>query len=268
MPVVAASAALLLAAAALADGVPPPAREVTMPGKAYAPSRLGVLAGTTVTWKNGDATNHTVTSDANAFDSGFVVPGGSFAFTFDRAGRYAYHCTIHRFMKGVVDVYALVLEGPAAPVPAGSAVWLTGLAPAGTAAVTLRTAAAGQTTLRPRPDGSFRKRVVASAPTVYRAVLGRGSSQSVRIAVTPSVTARVAGVAVVASAVPARPGARAVLQVYDREHFTWRTVVRGRLDRASRVRLALPDTGARVRVLVRGSGGWADGASPAIVPSR
>jgi plastocyanin len=266
--VAALSSALLLAAAAPAADPSPPARDVTMPGKVFSPSRLGILAGTTVTWRNGDSTNHTVTADGNAFDSGFVVPGGSYSFAFERPGHYAYHCTIHRFMKGSVDVFALVLSGPEAPVAAGGAVWLTGLAPAGTTAVTLREEGGATLTLRPRPDGSFRTRVLATAPATYKAVLGGGASPSIRIEVVPRVRARRAGRAVVATVAPARPGARAVLQAYDREHFTWRDIARGRVDGASRVRLVLPTVAERVRVLVRGSAGWADAASPALLPSH
>ena len=65
---------------------------------------------------------------------------------------------------------------------------------------------------------------------------------------------------------PARPGARAVLQRYVREHFAWRTVSRGRLDSSSRVSFHLPSARvARYRVVVRGGHGWADGASGNIV---
>ena len=51
-----------------------------MPGKAFDPPHITILTGTTVTWRNGDSGNHTVTADADAFDSGYVAPGGSFSF--------------------------------------------------------------------------------------------------------------------------------------------------------------------------------------------
>ena len=50
-------------------------RQVSIPGKAFAPSVVQVLVGDTVAWQNGDVTNHTVTADDGAFDSGFLAPG-------------------------------------------------------------------------------------------------------------------------------------------------------------------------------------------------
>ena len=96
-----------------------PTRAVAIPGKAYEPSHLTVLVGTTVTWKNDDSINHTVTSDGDVFSSGYMPPGGSFSFTFAQQGHYAFHCTIHRFMTGEIDVLGLVLTGPEGPVSAG-----------------------------------------------------------------------------------------------------------------------------------------------------
>jgi plastocyanin len=263
--VLAVTAALL--AVALAGAAEAPSRDVTMPGKLYDPAHVSVLVGTTVTWHNGDAVNHTVTADGDAFDSGYLAAGGSFSFTFDRPGHYAYHCVIHRFMKGTVDVFSLVLTGPEAPVSAGRPVLLAGLAPAGTAAVTLRRVGADSgLVVKPRPDGSFTVRFTAIGPGAYRASVGAAVSPLVRIGVVPHVTAVRAGAALVARADPPRPGARVVLQAYDRELFGWRTIARGRLDRTSRARLPLvPPLPERVRVLVRADGGWSDGASPAIV---
>ena len=135
VPLLIAVALVLAVGAAAADA---PVRTVTIPGKAYDPPHLDVLVGTTVTWKNDDAINHTVTADGDAFSSGYVPPGGSFSFTFAKQGRYPFHCTIHKFMKGEVDVFGLVLSGPEGPVLAGSRVVFAGLAPAGAETVTLR----------------------------------------------------------------------------------------------------------------------------------
>ena len=71
-------------------------RQVAIPGKAFAPSVLQVLVGDTVTWQNGDVTNHTVTADDGAFDSGFLSPGTTYSIVFPRTGRFDYHCTIHK----------------------------------------------------------------------------------------------------------------------------------------------------------------------------
>lgn len=266
LPALGAVCALGLAAGSSAADAP--VREVTIPGKAYAPAHVTVLTGTTVTWRNGDSTNHTVTADAGSFDSGYVGPGASFSTTFARQGHYAYHCTIHRFMKGVVDVYALVMTGPDHPVRAGATVLLSGLAPVGTTSVSLVEigAHAPTRTTRARPDGSFTFRFRATRPSTLRAAAGPARSPAVRVQVLPDLRATRTGTRLQVSASPARPGARVVLQVYVPDRFSWRTIARARLDARSRASLPLPGARpVRVRAVVRGGAGWADAATPQIV---
>ena len=177
--------ALGLVALAVASGVSAaradaPTRTVTMPGKAYDPTHLDVLVGTTVTWKNEDSINHTVTADGDAFSSGYVPPGGSFAFTFAQQGRYAFHCTIHKFMRGEVDVFGLVLTGPEGAVGAGQRVVFAGLAPAGTSSVAVR-GPHGDVVVKPRADGSFAVRTPIGEPGSYRAVAGGLVSPAVAV---------------------------------------------------------------------------------------
>jgi plastocyanin len=57
-----------------------------------------------VTWHNNDSVDHTVTSNSGDFDSGAIRPGGSYSQTFDTAGVYSYHCSIHPNMHGMVIV--------------------------------------------------------------------------------------------------------------------------------------------------------------------
>lgn len=252
------AALVLVTAAGSADA---PTRTVTMPGKAYDPTQLSVLVGTSVTWKNDDAINHTVTADGDAFSSGYVPPGGTFTFTFAKQGRYAFHCTIHKFMRGEVDVFGLVLSGPEGPVASGQRVVFAGLAPPGTQSVTLRGATTGDRVVRARPDGSFVAAVDTVTPGSFRAITGRLVSPAVRVEVRPRVQATRTGNAIQARATPPRPGATAVLQTYDRDHFTWRGIARAKLDGRSRVRFSLPDGLDRVHVVVLGTKGWADGVS-------
>ncbi len=65
---------------------------------------LGVNA--TVTWTNDDTVDHTVTSDTGyaGFNSGILVPGQAFTFTFKAAGNYTYGCEFHPLMRGTVIV--------------------------------------------------------------------------------------------------------------------------------------------------------------------
>ncbi|HLX41135.1 MAG TPA: cupredoxin family copper-binding protein [Ktedonobacteraceae bacterium] len=76
---------------------------------AFSPASLTISVGTTVTWKNTTSAPHTATSDdGSSFDSGVANPiaaqGGTFQFTFTKAGTFAYHCAIHPFMKATIIV--------------------------------------------------------------------------------------------------------------------------------------------------------------------
>ena len=101
--------ALGLIALAVASGVSAaradaPTRTVTMPGKAYDPTHLDVLVGTTVTWKNEDSINHTVTADDGTSFNVSVDAGKTATFTAPAAGTYKFHCNIHASMHGTLTV--------------------------------------------------------------------------------------------------------------------------------------------------------------------
>lgn len=69
-----------------------------MLSSSFSPSNLTVAAGATVTWRNGDAAVHTVTSATGSpetFNSGNVTPGGSYSRPFPNAGTYPYYCLFH-----------------------------------------------------------------------------------------------------------------------------------------------------------------------------
>jgi plastocyanin len=73
----------------------------------FRPAYTRIEPGDTVTWTVLEGSPHTATSQPSApapFDSGELLPGQSFSFAFAAAGRYAYICDIHPFMKGVVQV--------------------------------------------------------------------------------------------------------------------------------------------------------------------
>lgn len=78
---------------------------VSIKNFAFNPSMVTVKAGTKVTWVNNDSAPHTVTSDSgNLLNSGTLLPGQSFSFTFNTAGTVSYHCNIHPMMKAAVVV--------------------------------------------------------------------------------------------------------------------------------------------------------------------
>lgn len=70
----------------------------------YKPESLDIEVGTTVTWVNNGAQDHTVTDDDGDFDSGTLKPGEKFTFTFKKAGVYNYKCEPHPWMKATVRV--------------------------------------------------------------------------------------------------------------------------------------------------------------------
>lgn len=78
------------------------ANTVTAKNFAFNPNELTVSVGTEVTFKNDDSTTHTFTGDG--FSSGDVKPGDSFKFTFNTAGTFNYHCSIHPSMTGKIIV--------------------------------------------------------------------------------------------------------------------------------------------------------------------
>jgi plastocyanin len=71
---------------------------------AFAPDPVRVAAGSTVRWANQDEILHTVTSVDGAFDERLDGRGTQATVTFDRAGTYAYRCSIHPGMDGTVEV--------------------------------------------------------------------------------------------------------------------------------------------------------------------
>ncbi len=71
---------------------------------AFAPATIKVAQGTTIVWTNADSIPHTSTSKEKMWDSHPIQPSATFKVTFDKAGTYAYGCTIHPFMQATVVV--------------------------------------------------------------------------------------------------------------------------------------------------------------------
>jgi plastocyanin len=70
----------------------------------FSPSSVSVKVGESVTWKNDDDRDHTVTAADGSFDSDNLKPGSTFTFQFTQAGKFAYACRYHPRMKGVINV--------------------------------------------------------------------------------------------------------------------------------------------------------------------
>lgn len=98
-------------AAAPAEGAAPEAAAAHVDIKlfVYRPTPLSVPVGSTVTWSNRDAIEHSVThgtkdQPGDAFDSGLFSEGQTYTRTFDEAGAFPYFCTRHPHMQGEVQV--------------------------------------------------------------------------------------------------------------------------------------------------------------------
>jgi plastocyanin len=79
--------------------------EVTIDNFSFRPQTITVVVGTTVTWTNRDDIPHTVVSDDGVFKSKARDTDEKFSYTFDKAGTYPYHCSLHPKMTGQVVVH-------------------------------------------------------------------------------------------------------------------------------------------------------------------
>jgi plastocyanin len=81
------------------------AAAVKIAGFKFAPARLTAKSGAKITVSNDDSTAHTFTAnDGTSFDTGPLDPGSSQTVSVSKPGSYAYHCSIHPFMKGTLSV--------------------------------------------------------------------------------------------------------------------------------------------------------------------
>ena len=69
----------------------------------YSPDPITVKVGAKIVVTNSDGTVHTLTADDKSFDTGDLDGGATKAITIAKAGKYAYHCTIHNYMTGTIE---------------------------------------------------------------------------------------------------------------------------------------------------------------------
>ena len=91
--------AFLLMASLIA---PPDTAVVSVKLFRFGPDTLLVRTGTVVTWRNEDAAPHTVTGEG--FDLALPSKDSRASHRFTAAGTFAYGCSRHSFMRGVVRV--------------------------------------------------------------------------------------------------------------------------------------------------------------------
>ena len=82
----------------------PDAATITIKSFKYSPTPLKVKAGSSITVRNEDGTDHTLTADDDkAFDT-MSFQGEKTITAPSEPGTYSYHCHIHDYMKGVIQV--------------------------------------------------------------------------------------------------------------------------------------------------------------------
>jgi plastocyanin len=89
-----------------ADPQPPKGavHTVVIENMQYNPPELRVHRGERIVWVNKDLFPHTVTAASHAFDSGSIAAGVSWTYVAGKGGEYAYGCSFHPTMKGLLKV--------------------------------------------------------------------------------------------------------------------------------------------------------------------
>jgi len=77
-------------------------QSVDIKNSAFTPSSITIAPGDSVTWTNSDSITHTVTG--SGWGSGNIANGATYTHQFNTTGDFAYHCSIHTYMTGVVHV--------------------------------------------------------------------------------------------------------------------------------------------------------------------
>ncbi|HEX6939814.1 MAG TPA: cupredoxin domain-containing protein [Longimicrobiales bacterium] len=86
------------------DGNAPAAITIEMRNLSFQPQVDTVAVGGTVTWRNEDSEEHNTIADDGEWASENIGVDGTFQHTFDAAGSYDYHCSLHENMTGTIVV--------------------------------------------------------------------------------------------------------------------------------------------------------------------
>src|SRR5437588_5276129 len=90
------------------SSTPPPAgsQTIAIQNFKFSPDPLAVKAGAKVTVAIlDDNVPHSVTADDGAFDTGiFMKSNGPKTISLSKSGTFKYHCQVHSFMKGTIEV--------------------------------------------------------------------------------------------------------------------------------------------------------------------
>jgi plastocyanin len=88
-----------------ANATPIATGEIGIDNFSFAPKMAAIAAGKRVTWVNHDDVPHQIVSANRAFPPSKVLDTGErHEHVFDRAGSYAYFCSLHPTMTGTIAV--------------------------------------------------------------------------------------------------------------------------------------------------------------------
>jgi plastocyanin len=92
--------------------------KVSMKNRSFTPDTLTIKPGETVEWFNDDQDVHLVVSGKDLqdpslgkpLDSGTMLPGQYFIYSFTKPGRYPYMCVIHGSLQSITGKGGMVGE--------------------------------------------------------------------------------------------------------------------------------------------------------------
>ena len=96
--------ASVLSACGRSADTEPGTHTIVIRGFQYTPPTATVGVGDTVVWQNEDLVPHTATAKSKGLDTGSIEPNASGQYVVKEKGTYAYDCTLHPTMKGMLVV--------------------------------------------------------------------------------------------------------------------------------------------------------------------
>jgi plastocyanin len=76
---------------------------ITIKDFKFSPTPLNAKVGDTITVTNQDGTDHELKANDGSFDAGRFATGSK-TFAVSKTGTFAYHCDVHDYMTGVIQV--------------------------------------------------------------------------------------------------------------------------------------------------------------------
>ena len=78
---------------------------ITIQGFKFSPDPLSAKTGKVTVANMDEGTPHSVTADDNSFDTGIFTKNDSpKTITLSKSGTFKYHCQVHSFMHGTIEV--------------------------------------------------------------------------------------------------------------------------------------------------------------------